>query len=232
MLIPSFAPRDKSKPLSDFQTTRAKPSFACTALVLFVCAILTASVASAEPQTGDCIFRVEQCKAARNLVQFSPIPSVNFLAESSNDPMPHTNEFSFRVLRTQFSADVPNAQINVTTNANPKLSLAEHGFWDRQNGLLFAAIGASRALDYSSTLNFRQRGRDEALLTNDIVDNHPAFAAIEVAGTAISIGASYLFHRYHHHRLERWTSAVHIGAATSGAVRNYCLKTNHSSPAP
>src|SRR2546430_1401520 len=48
----------------------------------------------------------------------------------------------------------------------------EHRFWDRENDLLFAAVGASRTLDYFSTLNFRRRGRNEALLTNDVVDNH------------------------------------------------------------
>jgi hypothetical protein len=98
--------------------------------------------------------------------------------------------------------------------------------------MLFGAVGASRALDYSSTLNFRRRGRDEAFLTNDIVDNHAGFAAIEAAATAASIGVSYLFHHYHHHRLERWTSIVHASLSTSGAVRNYSLKTVHSSSTP
>lgn len=109
----------------------------------------------------------------------------------------------------------------------PKSPIDEHPFWDRENGLLFAAVGASRALDYSSTLNFRRRGRDEALLTNDIVDNHLLFAAIEVGATAVSVGASYIFHHYHHHRLERWTSIVHASLATGGAIRNYSLKTVH-----
>jgi hypothetical protein len=112
-------------------------------------------------------------------------------------------------------------------NGLPKPPSSEHAFWDRENDLLFAAVGASRTLDYFSTLNFRRRGRNEALLTNDIVDNHAAFASIEAAATVASIGVSYLFHRSHHHRLERWTSIVHASLATSGAVRNYCLKTAH-----
>ena len=78
----------------------------------------------------------------------------------------------------------------------------------------------------------RRRGRQEILLTNDVVDNHAAFAAIEVAATVVSIGASYLLHRYHHHRLERWTSIVHAGLATTGAVRNYCLETAHPLSGP
>ena len=109
---------------------------------------------------------------------------------------------------------------------------AEHHFWDKENDWLFAGLGAARTLDYASTLNMRRRGRQEILLTNDVVDNHAAFAAIEAAGTATSIGVSYLFHRYGHHQLERWTSIVHIGLTTTGAVRNYCLKTAHVVPPP
>lgn len=102
-----------------------------------------------------------------------------------------------------------------------------HNFWDRENDLLFAGVGAGRALDYASTLNLRRRGIDEVFLTNSIVDNHPLFVGIEAAATAASVGVSYLFHRTGHHRLERWTSAVHFGVATGGAIRNYALKTPH-----
>jgi hypothetical protein len=102
-----------------------------------------------------------------------------------------------------------------------------HRFWDKENDLLFAAVGAGRALDYASTLNLRRRGINEAFLTNSIVDNHPLFAGIEVGATAASIGVSYLFHRTGHHRLERWTSAIHFGVATGGSIRNYLLKTPH-----
>ena len=107
-----------------------------------------------------------------------------------------------------------------------------HRFWDKENAWLFAGVGGSRVLDYFSTLNMRRRGRQEILLTNDLVDNHAAFAAVEATGTAASIGASYLFHRYGHHNLERWTSFIHIGLATTGAVRNYCLKTAHAKTVP
>ena len=111
-------------------------------------------------------------------------------------------------------------------------ALQSHRFWDKENGWLFAGVGAARTLDYFSTLNMRRRGRQEIFLTNDVVDNHPAFATVEAAGTGVSIGASYLFHRYGHHKLERWTSFIHIGLATTGAVRNYCLKTAHPPPIP
>ncbi|PYU41825.1 MAG: hypothetical protein DMG56_20345 [Acidobacteria bacterium] len=107
-----------------------------------------------------------------------------------------------------------------------------HHFWDKKNDWLFAGVGAARTFDYFSTLNLRRRGDQEVLVTNDVVDNHAAFAVVEAAGTGVSMGTSYLFHRYGHHKLERWTSIVHFGLATTGAVRNYCLKTAHPKTTP
>jgi hypothetical protein len=110
--------------------------------------------------------------------------------------------------------------------------MRQHRFWDKKNDWLFAGVGAARTFDYFSTLNLRRRGDQEILVTNDLVDNHAAFAVVEAAGTGVSIGASYLFHHYGHHKLERWTSIVHFGLTTSGAVRNYCLKTAHPRSTP
>jgi hypothetical protein len=125
--------------------------------------------------------------------------------------------------RAQVAPVAPDPK--ASTAASPTNKPREHRFWDGTNAWLFAGTGASRTLDYFSTLNMRRRGRQEIFLNNDTVDNHAAFAAIEAAGTGVSIGAAYLFHRTGHHKLERWTSVVHISVATTGAVRNYCLKT-------
>lgn len=107
---------------------------------------------------------------------------------------------------------------------------APHRFWDKRNLWLFAGVAAARALDYHSTGNMRRRGRDEILLTNEVVDNKPAFAAIQIGAVATSVGLSYLFHRTRHHRLERWVSILHFGVAAGGAVRNYCLDSHPVPP--
>lgn len=96
--------------------------------------------------------------------------------------------------------------------------------------MLFSAVAGVRALDYSSTLNMRARGRQEILLSNWVVDHHGLFAGIEISGVTLSVGASYLLHRTGHHELERWVSMVHVGVGTFGSVRNYCLKTAHPAP--
>ena len=123
-------------------------------------------------------------------------------------------------------------ELEATNEPRKEDASQPHRFWDKENGWLLAGVGAARTLDYFSTLNMRRRGRQEIFLTNDVVDNHAAFATVEAASTGVSIGASYLFHHYGHHKLERWTSFVHIGLTTTGAVRNYCLKTAHPIAVP
>ena len=102
-----------------------------------------------------------------------------------------------------------------------------HKFWDKENGWLFAGVAASRALDYTSTKNMLGRGREELLIPDDVVFSEAGFPALEAAGAATSVGISYIFHRYHHHKLERWVSIVHIGVTTFGAVHNYSLKSKY-----
>lgn len=130
------------------------------------------------------------------------------------------------------SLSSPRKEPTATSKPQTEDASPPHRFLDKENGWLFAGVGAARTLDYFSTLNMRRRGRQEIFLTNDVVDNHAAFATIEAAATGVSIGASYLFHRHGHHKLERWTSYVHIGLSTTGAVRNYCLKTAHPATVP
>ena len=74
-----------------------------------------------------------------------------------------------------------------------------HAFWDKENILLFSGVGVMRALDYTSTKNMLARGREEILIPDDVVNNDAGFAALEAAGTATSIGISYIFHRTGHH---------------------------------
>jgi hypothetical protein len=117
------------------------------------------------------------------------------------------------------------AQCATTAQTSPRLKVSRtHKYWDHDNLVLFAGITAARALDFTSTQHFRERGVNEILLTNGIVDNKPLFAGIEAVGAAASIGLSYWLHHAGHHRAERWVSVIHIGVATFGDIRNYGLK--------
>jgi hypothetical protein len=126
----------------------------------------------------------------------------------------------------------PQVPVEAPKPETVKTPLPVHHFWDKENDWLFVGVGAARALDYFSTLNFRRRGRQEILLTNDLVDNHAAFAAVEAGAVGLNIGVAYIFHHYDHHKLERWTSIVDIGLTTGGAIRNWSLKTAHPEDTP
>jgi hypothetical protein len=122
----------------------------------------------------------------------------------------------------------PDAPSSTVASARQRPSEAPkpvsvHRFWDKTNVLLFAGVTGARFFDYGSTIWMRHRGVHEWLLTDEIVDNHAAFAAIELAGSAASVGISYAFHKTGHHKLERAVSIVHIGVATGGAIRNFTL---------
>jgi hypothetical protein len=108
----------------------------------------------------------------------------------------------------------------------------EHRFWDKKNKWLFAGVAGARALDYASSRDFRGKQINERLLSNDLVDNRPLFAAIEAAGVAASIGVAYVFHRTGHHKLERWVSIVHISVGVGGSVRNYLLQPDRPPAVP
>jgi hypothetical protein len=199
-------------------------------LLYLVATLLIAGLAYCAPRSpGAFLTQPQFCSKGHSDPSWPKLQSPSDLASyRRSEPACSENLFPFSLPRQSASDAANNQSASAAPAARPKpASPDEHRFWDRENDLLFTAVAASRTLDYFSTLNFRRRGRNEILLSNDIVDNHAAFAAIEAAGTAVSIGVSYLFHHYHHHRLERWTSIIHASLATSGAVRNYCLQTAH-----
>ena len=220
------APLQKQEHHTLRSSTFGLPRWLCLALVL-TCTFST--LASAEPnseRTSAAVVTNAPVFHRQSLTAFSLLPPCLAVYSPGRLASGECNRASF--LRSeQEPADSSKTQEAGRIATPPKSPVTEHHFWDRENDLLFTWVGASRALDYSSTLNFRRRGRNEVFLTNDIVDNHAVFAAIEAGGTAVSIGVSYLFHRYHHHSLERWTSIVHASLATGGAIRNYSLKTAH-----
>ena len=131
-------------------------------------------------------------------------------------------------LPTQAQQAAPQIESRSPASAPvPDAPSTTHPFWDRTNILLFSGVAVFRGLDYASTRNFLARGRDEVLIPDDIVNNSAAFASLEAAGALTSVGLSYLLHRTHHHKLERWLSIGHIGVTGFGVVRNYSLESKH-----
>jgi hypothetical protein len=136
---------------------------------------------------------------------------------------------------TSASHQLPDAPTAVAKSVATRQALSgsfldpapTHRFWDRENIWLFSGVAAFRVLDYTSTKNFLARGRTEVLIPDDVVNNSAGFAALEAAGTATSVGISYVLHRTGHHKMERWLSIGHIGVTAFGDAHNYALESKH-----
>lgn len=94
----------------------------------------------------------------------------------------------------------------------------QHSFWDKQNLALFTATAALSAADFSVTRSNLQSGGRELNPVVRMFGRSTAGLALNFAGeTAGIIGLSYFLHKTGHHRLERITPTLNIGAS-AGAV--------------
>lgn len=100
----------------------------------------------------------------------------------------------------------------------PSTKAAVHPFWDRENRLLFAGVGAAATSDFVVThANLASGGHELNPITRVFAGSTPALASNFALQTACVIGVSYMFHKTGHHKLERITSLVDF-SASSGAV--------------
>jgi hypothetical protein len=90
----------------------------------------------------------------------------------------------------------------------------EHRFWDRENRALFTMNAALAGADFAITRrNLNDNGKELNPLTRMLTGSTPGLATNFAIETGAVIGASYLFHKTGHHKLERMTSYVNLGAS-------------------
>ena len=118
----------------------------------------------------------------------------------------------------EFAGAAPMASIVVVAAPSRPAELSTHRFWDRQNRILFAAVGGMATADFFVTrANLANGGKELNPVTRVFAGSTPALATNFALETGGVIGLSYVFHKTGHHRLERATSFVNIGAS-AGAV--------------
>ena len=90
----------------------------------------------------------------------------------------------------------------------------EHRFWDHQNRALFAVNAALAGADFATTRrNLNHNGKELNPVTRVLSGSTPGLAANFAMETGGVVGLSYLFHKTGHHKLERATSYVNLGAS-------------------
>lgn len=94
--------------------------------------------------------------------------------------------------------------------------VAQHKFWDRDNCILFGAVGAFSAADFVLTRHNLQNGGRELNPVTRVFGTSTSGLAVNFAGqTAGVIGVSYLFHKTGHHKLEKIVSLLNAGASAA-----------------
>jgi hypothetical protein len=91
---------------------------------------------------------------------------------------------------------------------------AQHRFWDTENRALFTTVAVLSAADFALTRSILQNGGKELNPVTRFFSGSTAGLAVNFAGETVGvIGLSYLFHKTGHHRLERVTPMLDIGAS-------------------
>jgi hypothetical protein len=91
---------------------------------------------------------------------------------------------------------------------------APHLFRDRENKTLFAINGALAGADFFVTRrNLATNGKELNPVAGIFAGSTPGLAANFMLETGGVIAVSYLFHKTGHHKLERMTSYVNLGAS-------------------
>ena len=136
-------------------------------------------------------------------------PSVRVAALADDDAMP--------------SAPLPIVEQAPAADLKPLPGeFATHRFWDRQNTLLFAAVGGLAAADFCVThANLASGGQELNPVAGFFSRSTPMLAANFALETGGVIGVSYLFHKTGHHRLERIVSLVNIGGSAAAVAFDY-----------
>ena len=109
---------------------------------------------------------------------------------------------------------IPVEPVPVVKIVLPQAS-KQHKFWDKQNQILLTTVAALNVVDFAVTRSGLKNGSREINPAARLFSSSTAGLAANFAGaTAGNIGLSYFFHRTGHHRLERITSMINMGAST------------------
>jgi hypothetical protein len=151
-----------------------------------------------------------RCKRSLLILALVLIPVAKGFAQES--------PFTASMKATMVQPAASGAFIQHSYVRSSEIGEQKHRFWDRENTILFTAVGASAAADFCVTrANLANGGRELNPVTRVFAGSTTGLAFNFVGETVGTMGLSYLFHKTGHHRLERLTSLLETGSS-AGAV--------------
>jgi hypothetical protein len=104
-----------------------------------------------------------------------------------------------------------------------------HQFFDRQNKIAFASLGALVATDAVMTQRLTNSGvaREANPLWRPLVkQGWPGEMAASALGYSAALGMAYTFHKTGHHKMERWANWVTIAVETGNVGHSFYLSAS------
>ncbi len=174
-------------------------------LLLVVAAALSVSPALLNAQSPMDLATVKQVAPATIEIASAELPSAPGIPEPTSWSSSHAEPY--------ISGAAP-----MVSFIAPAREGVSHRFWDRENRVLFTLTAGAAAADFCVTrANLANGGKELNPVTRILSGSTPGLAANFALETAAVVGTSYMFHKMGHHKLERMTSVVNIGASF-GAV--------------
>ncbi len=181
--------------------------------LLIVPSLLTAQQTSLDPTYAISDDRTENllAKATFTPEGFDATTTARF-RDSYVSPT-STATFTAELVRPVHSSGIAPAILVVALPPHEKST--SHPFWDRKNRLLLAMNGAMAGADFFTThRNLKQHnGKELNPVVGMFAGSTPALATNFALETGGVVAISYIFHRTGHHKLERLTSYVNLGAS-------------------
>ncbi len=108
-----------------------------------------------------------------------------------------------------------------------------HKFFDRQNKLAFASLGALVAADAITTQQLTNSGaaHEANPLWRPLVrQGWPGEMAASALGYSAALGAAYTFHRTGHHKMERWVNWLSVAVEAANVGHNFYVWSGRPRP--
>ncbi len=105
-----------------------------------------------------------------------------------------------------------------------------HKFFDRQNKIAFASLGALVAADAVVTQRLTNSGvaqESNPLWRPLVKQGWPGEMAASALGYSAALGVAYTFHKTGHHKMERWANWITVAIEAGNVAHNLHVAASH-----
>lgn len=137
---------------------------------------------------------------------------------------------SMSITRSVFVALLLLAGYSVSAQELTRPEAPSHKFFDRQNKVAFASLGALVATDAVMTQRLINSGvahEANPLWRPLVKQGWPGEMAASALGYSAALGVAYTFHKTGHHKMERWANWVTVAIEAGNVAHSFHVAASH-----